>query len=68
MAFFNRISDSRFGGTYMTLLNTITNLGNMWTGTVSLALIDPLTYKTCSSDSENNCSTKTFVNVSICII
>ena len=27
MAFFNRVSDPRIGGSYMTLLNTMANLG-----------------------------------------
>jgi hypothetical protein len=30
MAFFAKISDPRVGGTYMTLLNTMANLGGMW--------------------------------------
>ena len=29
MAFFARVSDPRIGGTYMTLLNTIANLGSL---------------------------------------
>ncbi|KAL4142293.1 hypothetical protein QTP88_004779 [Uroleucon formosanum] len=57
LAFFSRISDPRFGCTYMTLLNTLANLGFMWTSTVALGMIDMLTFKECSMDSENNCST-----------
>jgi PAT family acetyl-CoA transporter-like MFS transporter 1 len=30
MAFFAKISDPAIGGTYMTLLNTIANLGSKW--------------------------------------
>jgi len=30
MAFFSRISDPTIGGTYMTLLNTIANVGGRW--------------------------------------
>lgn len=30
MAFFSRISDPVIGGTYMTLLNTIANVGGKW--------------------------------------
>lgn len=30
MAFFSRVSDPVIGGTYMTLLNTIANVGNRW--------------------------------------
>ncbi|CAE6967678.1 Slc33a1 [Symbiodinium sp. CCMP2592] len=47
MAFFARISDPAMGGTYMTMLNTMSNLGGMWPGTVTLKLID---FATCMSD------------------
>jgi MFS transporter, PAT family, solute carrier family 33 (acetyl-CoA transportor), member 1 len=30
MAFFARVSDPAIGGTYMTLLNTVANLGSKW--------------------------------------
>ena len=30
MAFFSRVSDPVIGGTYMTLLNTIANIGGKW--------------------------------------
>lgn len=30
MAFFSRVSDPTIGGTYMTLLNTISNVGGRW--------------------------------------
>ena len=33
MAFYNRVSDPKIGGTYMTMLNTISNLGGQWPGT-----------------------------------
>ena len=36
MAFFSRVSDPRIGGTYMTMLNTIANLGTMWPRTTAL--------------------------------
>lgn len=57
MSFFARISDPRFGGTNMTLLNTISNLGLSWTSTAALRMMDLLTNTECSSDSTNNCST-----------
>jgi PAT family acetyl-CoA transporter-like MFS transporter 1 len=37
MAFYNRISDPKIGGTYMTMLNTMSNLGGQWPGTLVLA-------------------------------
>lgn len=65
LSFFSRISDSRFGGTYMTLLNTLNNLGGAWTHSVSIGLVDLLTFKECSNDlKNNNCSTLYLQNVS----
>jgi PAT family acetyl-CoA transporter-like MFS transporter 1 len=37
MAFYSRISDPKIGGTYMTMLNTMSNLGGQWPGTLVLA-------------------------------
>ena len=50
MAFHAKISDPSIGGTYMTLLNTVTNLGGNWPATLALWFIDPLTFKSCSVD------------------
>merc|ERR1719243_483641 len=47
MAFFAKISDPAVGGTYMTLLNTVTNLGGNWPSTLALWAVDPLTTKIC---------------------
>lgn len=63
LAFFSRISDPRFGCTYMTFLNTLSNLGFMWTSTAALGMIDVLTFKKCSLDSKNNCSTLDLLDV-----
>ena len=38
MAFFNRVSDPKIGGTYMTMLNTISNLGGQWPPSAMLFL------------------------------
>ncbi|CAE8708253.1 unnamed protein product [Polarella glacialis] len=48
MAFFAQVSDPAMGGTYMTLLNTMCNLGGMWPGTVTMKLVDGLS---CQSES-----------------
>lgn len=56
MAFFAHISDPVVGGTYMTLLNTLTNLGGNWPATLSLWFVDPLTIKECTANSSNVCS------------
>lgn len=45
MSFFARVSDPAMGGTYMTLLNTLGNLGGMWPPTVTMFLIDATTCK-----------------------
>lgn len=48
MAFHAAVSDPSIGGTYMTLLNTITNLGGNWPSTASLWLVDKLTVQSCT--------------------
>ena len=47
MSFFARVSDPSIGGTYMTLLNTLANLGSKWPTSTSLSLLDFLTTKKC---------------------
>ena len=49
MAFFAKISDPSIGGTYMTLLNTLSNLGFKWPNVVSLWLLPKLTWSSCVS-------------------
>lgn len=59
MAFFAKISDPLVGGTYMTLLNTVTNLGGNWPATLALWFVDPLTSRICKGglkNEGNNCS------------
>ncbi|XP_077298027.1 acetyl-coenzyme A transporter 1 isoform X2 [Arctopsyche grandis] len=53
MAFFARVSDPIVGGTYMTLLNTLSNLGSNWPNTLALWAVDPLTYRNCVNSFEN---------------
>ena len=45
--FFSQISDKNFGGTYLTFLNTISNLARNWVGTGSLYLANYLSTKYC---------------------
>ena len=47
MAFFSRIADPTIGGTYMTLLNTLANLGTVWVTPVVLLVIDWVTTPAC---------------------
>lgn len=62
-SFFSRISDPRFGGTYMTLLFTISNLGMVWSSSLGLQMLEHLTFKKCSNNHNNNCSTTDLTNV-----
>ena len=47
MAFYNRVADPAIGGTYMTMLNTISNMGGAWPSTAALYLVGLTTYKGC---------------------
>ncbi|XP_066541664.1 acetyl-coenzyme A transporter 1 [Hoplias malabaricus] len=55
MAFHAKVSDPVIGGTYMTLLNTVTNLGGNWPSTLALWLVDPLTSKECQGAVGQTC-------------
>ncbi|XP_011270603.1 hypothetical protein CAOG_08932 [Capsaspora owczarzaki ATCC 30864] len=46
-AFFARISDASIGGTYMTLLNTVSNFGGTWPKFFILRSVDMLTVSHC---------------------
>jgi PAT family acetyl-CoA transporter-like MFS transporter 1 len=47
MTFFNKVSDPNIGGTYMTFLNTISNLGSKWPNSVALWFQPKLTVASC---------------------
>lgn len=49
MAFNAQISDPKIGGTYMTLLNTLNNLGGNWPATFVLSVTDFFNKKNCVS-------------------
>lgn len=53
MAFNAAISDPAIGGTYMTLLNTVANLGANWPSTLSLWLVDKLSITNCKEVCSN---------------
>lgn len=55
MAFHAKVSDPLIGGTYMTLLNTVTNLGGNWPSTLALWMVDPLTSKECQGAVGQSC-------------
>jgi len=52
MAFFAKVSDPRIGGTYMTLLNTVANLGNLAAKMGVTYAVDMFTWRSCV-DHEN---------------
>ncbi|VDK86351.1 unnamed protein product [Litomosoides sigmodontis] len=66
MAFFAQVSDPAIGGTYMTLLNTLSNLGANWPITLILSLTDHFTFKNCvirgTKTVLGSCNTEISVN------
>ncbi len=46
-AFFAHISDAAIGGTYLTLLNTVSNFGSAWPKSLVLYSVDKLTHASC---------------------
>jgi len=63
MAFHAKVSDPSVGGTYMTLLNTVTNLGGNWPSTLSLWFVESLTFSKCNGmtdgvEMEGSCTGK----------
>ena len=50
VSFFTQVSDKAVGGTYMTLLNTIGNIGGNWPSTLVLFLVDLFSVKYCYYD------------------
>lgn len=58
MAYYAQISDPRFGGTYMSLFNTVSNLGHQMYMSPILKIIDVASVKQCYKEGEvvmNNC-------------
>lgn len=66
MSFHAQVSDPSMGGTYMTLLNTLSNLGGTWTGTCALWLVDVVSFKDCEgvADLSLDCDTMQELKVS----
>jgi len=57
MAFHARISDPAVGGTNMTFLNTLANLGGMWPASFVLWFVDIITWKDCTVGQSGKNST-----------
>eukprot|EP01034_Spumella_vulgaris_P021379 gene21379-27409_t len=47
MSYFSKVSDPSIGGSYMTLLNTLTNLGAKWPSSLCLWLLPKMTFTAC---------------------
>lgn len=60
MAFNAKISDPEIGGTYMTLLNTVNNLGGNWPATVALYFVDQLSEFNCFESRDLNAKVAQF--------
>lgn len=63
MAFSAKISDPEYGATFMTLFNTLSNLGTMWPNLVALRLVDPLTITKPCLESAGSVCEKPTINV-----
>lgn len=48
MSFFSTVSDPKIGGTYMTLLNTLSNLGHKWPTSLALFVLPKVSSYSCS--------------------
>ena len=62
MSFFSKISDEALGGTYMTFLTTLTNLGGSYLGTLAMFSIDWLTRKHCLNSGKDTTAPAVFNN------
>jgi len=63
LSFVSKVSDPKFGGIYMTLLSTFANISLAITKTGSLWLVDVLTFKQCTANSQNYCEASTSIKV-----
>ncbi|OII76773.1 hypothetical protein cand_024500 [Cryptosporidium andersoni] len=54
MTYFNIIADTKYAGTYITLFNTISNLGYKWSTSFSIWLLDYTNIKICSHEDFSN--------------
>ncbi|XP_022169005.1 acetyl-coenzyme A transporter 1-like [Myzus persicae] len=61
LSFVSKVSDPNFGGIYMTLLSTFANVSLAITKTGSLWLVDVLTFKQCTTNSQNYCAASSLI-------
>lgn len=61
-AFHTKIADPLIGGTYMTTLNTLSNLGGQWPKIIVLYLIDTFSESVCVDPSQNTSAKNPFIN------
>lgn len=65
VSFFAKIADQKIGGTYMTLLATLSNIGAMYPSTSGMYLVNLLTFKKCSFENTLNNLTNLINNTNI---
>lgn len=68
MAFHAKISDPVMGGTYMTLLNTISNMAVTWAGTLALWLVDNVSFKDCEGVTDLSLDCDTMEQLKVCVL
>ena len=63
VSFYAKIADRKIGGTYMTLLNTITNLGTIYPSTFGMYLINLFNVKKCINVNQFDNNSSNFTSV-----
>lgn len=61
-SFHTKIADPLIGGTYMTMLNTLSNFGGQWPKIIVLYLIDQFSYSECVSPNSSPLDKNPFLN------
>ena len=68
MSFYSKVSDAAMGGTYMTLLNTVSNLGYKWCETATMFAIDAVSVERCvgrSGEALGSCAAESQKNACV---
>lgn len=63
VSFYAKIADKNIGGTYMTLLATLSNIGSMYPSTFGMYLMNFFNVKKCLDDGQFNKNSSNFTSV-----
>ena len=63
VSFYAKISDKKIGGTYMTLLATLSNLGGMYPSTLGMYLLNFFNVKKCLNEDQFSNNTTNFTSI-----